>query len=112
MRVSSGKLLSITFLMFRRITHNELHYNRRYKIVGVHEYYGIYIGKIWTENQCYLQFNHCRVLDGKTSNTKYFLPCREYYTFVSQKARIQSDMERRAVNLIVRGLIGDDYFEW
>ena len=35
-----------------------------------------------------------------------------FYEFVPQKERIQSDMERRAVNLILRRLIGDDCFEW
>ena len=35
-----------------------------------------------------------------------------FYQFIPQKSRIQSDMERRAVNLIVRRMIGDDYFEW
>lgn len=35
-----------------------------------------------------------------------------FYKFISQKARIQSDMERRAVNLILRNLIGDGCFTW
>jgi hypothetical protein len=33
-----------------------------------------------------------------------------YYEFVPQHP--QAKMERRAVNLIVRRLIGDEYFEW
>jgi hypothetical protein len=98
--------------MFRPIEPDNLHYNRKYKIEGTYDYSGIYIGKIWVGNQDYLQFNDCRPLHLTTKSTKYFLPCRAYYEFVSQKARIQSEMERRAVSLIVRRVIGDDYFKW
>ena len=38
------------------------------------------------------------------------LPHRSFYKFVSDNP--QSNMERRAVTLIVRNLIGDEYFEW
>jgi hypothetical protein len=41
-----------------------------------------------------------------------FSSTSKFYKFVSQKTRIQFDMERRSVNMIVRRLIGDDYFEW
>lgn len=98
--------------MFRPIKANDLHYNRKYKIVGTHEYSGIYIGKIWTGNQAYLQFKDCRALQLTIKSTKYFLPSRNYYEFVSKKDNIQSDMERRAVCLILQRLIGDNCFEW
>ena len=98
--------------MFQTIKANDLHYKRKYKIVGNHEYSGIYIGKIWRGNQSYLQFKDCHSLPSSTKTTNYFLPSRYYYEFVSQKMRIQSDMELRAVNLIIRRLIGDDCFEW
>lgn len=98
--------------MFLPIEPNNLHYNRKYKIEGIYEYSGIYIGKIWTGNQCYLQFNECHVLQSTAKTMKYFLPSHNYYEFVSQKARIQSDMERRALNLIVQRLIGDVCFKW
>ena len=98
--------------MFQPIKADNLHYNRKYKIVGTHEYSGIYIGKIWIRNQAYLQFKNCHALQSTTKSTKYFLHSRKYYVLVSQKAKIQSDMERRAVNLIVRRLIGDNCFEW
>ena len=42
----------------------------------------------------------------------YFNNHHSYYRLVSQKEKIQSDMERRAVNLIVRRLIGDECFSW
>lgn len=35
-----------------------------------------------------------------------------FYEFVSQKSRIQSDMEHRAVNKIVQIILGDPYFQW
>ena len=94
--------------MFQSIKANDLHYNRKYKIVGTHEYSGIYIGKIWIRNQAYLQFKNCHALQSTIKSTKYFLPSREYYVMVSKKDSIQSDMERRAVRLILQRLIGDD----
>ena len=42
----------------------------------------------------------------------YFNHHHSYYRLVSQKDKIQTDMERRAVNTFVRRLIGDDCFEW
>jgi len=96
--------------MFRPIEPDMLHYKRKYKIEGTYEYNGIYIGKIWTGNQSYLQFKDCHALQSTTRTTKYFLPSRNYYEFVSQNP--QWNMERRAVTMIVRRLIGDDCFEW
>jgi len=98
--------------MFRPIEPDMLHYNRKYKIEGTYEYSGIYSGKIWIGNQSYLQFKDCHALQSTTKSTKYFLPSRHYYKFVSKKDSIQSDMERRAVTLIIRRLIGDECFEW
>lgn len=46
-------------------------------------------------------------------NNQYQISIQEdFYRFVPQKARIQSEMERRAVNLILRRLLGDYCFEW
>ena len=96
--------------MFRSIEPDDLHYNRKYKIEGTYEYCGIYIGKIWMGSQDYLKFDHCHALHLTTKTTKCFLPSRHYYEFVSQNP--QWKMERRAVTMIVRRLIGDDCFEW
>ena len=98
--------------MFRCIEPTDLHFNRKYKIVGANEYCGIFIGKLWFGNNIYLKFTDCHALQSKLKSTKYFLTSRNYYEFVTNKMRIQSDMERRAVNLIIRRLIGDDCFEW
>jgi len=41
---------------------------------------------------------------------RYFSSTCDFYKFVSDNP--QGKMERRAVNLIVRRLIGDEHFEW
>ena len=43
-------------------------------------------------------------------NRTNFVPARPFYKFVSNHPRWQ--MERRSVNMFLRRLIGDDYFEW
>lgn len=35
-----------------------------------------------------------------------------YYEVVSKKQQIQDAMELRALNLIIRNIIGDKYYEW
>ena len=97
--------------MFQPVEADDLYYNHKYKIVADDEYVGIYKGKFWHAD-LYLEFDHTRNITGRLEPPKYFLPTRIFYKFVSQKARIQSDMERRAVTLIVRQLVGDDFFKW
>ena len=64
-------------------------------------------------NKLYLEFNYAYDMTTQTDiDYTLFSSTSTFYKFVSQKARIQSDMERRAVNLIIRRLIGDDCFEW
>ena len=108
--------------MFQPI--EELEYNQTYKIVADHDDHEYMIGHEYKGkfkeyysypriNQYYLMFDH--VYDITTQTDRDYLlfsSTSKFYKFVSQKARIQSDMERRAVNLIVRRLIGDDCFEW
>ena len=97
--------------MFQPVEVSDLYYNRKYKIVAGDEYVGIYKGKFWND-ELYLEFDQTRNLTGRWSPPQYFLPTRTFYQFVSQKARIQSDMERRAVCKIVAGVLGDIYFKW
>ena len=97
--------------MFQPVEVSDLYYNRKYKIVAYDEYVGIYKGKFWND-ELYLEFAQTRNLTSQFPPPPYFLPTRKFYQFVSQKARIQSDMERRAVNKIVGGWIGDAYFKW
>jgi hypothetical protein len=97
--------------MFQSVKVSDLYYNCKYKIVANGEYVGVYKGKYWHED-LYLEFDHTRNITGHLQPPKYFLTTRKFYKFVSQKARIQSDMEHRAVNMIVQRLIGDNYFKW
>jgi len=43
---------------------------------------------------------------------KYFARVQRFYEPVFQKERIQSDMEQRAVNLILQRITGDPTFTW
>jgi hypothetical protein len=97
--------------MFQPVDSDNLYYNQKYKIVADDEYSGIYKGKFWS-NDLYLEFDDVCNLSRNYYSPRYFMPTRKFYKFVSQKARIQSDMEHRAVNKIVGGLIGDAYFKW
>jgi len=97
--------------MFQPVEADDLRYNQKYKIVADNEYTGIYKGKFWS-NTTYLEFDDVFNLTNRHHPPRFFMPTRKFYKFVSQKERIQSDMERRAVNLIVRQLIGDIHFEW
>jgi hypothetical protein len=97
--------------MFQPVKDTELYYNQKYKIVSYDTTYtGIYKGKYWRD-ELYLEFINVR--DSiKNYPHRYFLPSRMIYRFVSQKAKIQSDMEHRALNLIISGIIGDTHFIW
>jgi len=97
--------------MFQPVDSDNLYYNQKYKIVADDEYCGIYKGMFWS-NTLYLEFDDVRNLSRHHYAPRFFMPNRKFYKFVSQKARIQSDMERRAVNKIVGSLIGDVYFKW
>lgn len=59
-----------------------------------------------------LDFDYLTPELNKENEDCYFNHHHSYYRLVSQKDKIQSDMERRAVNALVRRLIGDDCFEW
>ena len=39
-------------------------------------------------------------------------PKRYYYQFISKKKEIQNAMEIRALNMILKNIIGDEYFLW
>jgi hypothetical protein len=97
--------------MFQSVEVDDLCYNHTYKIIAAEEYVGVYTGKL-LHTELYLEFDVSRNITGYLQPYKYFLPTRKFYKFVSQKSRIQADMERRAVNIIVQRLIGDDCFKW
>jgi hypothetical protein len=97
--------------MFQLVKVSDLCYNQKYKIVADNEYTGIYKGKFWS-NTTYIEFDDVFNLTSHYHSPRFFMTTRKFYKFVSQKERIQNDMERRAVNLIVSQLIGENHFEW
>lgn len=92
--------------MFSPITESRMVPGTKYKIVDDYVRTGIYQRSI---------FGNCFTLvkdDFGFHLMKIFYSNPTYYEFIPQKERIQSEMEGRAVNLIVRRLLGDDHFEW
>lgn len=101
--------------MFQLIDEYSLEYKQTYKIVADDEYKGRFRGDFYfrDNNELYLEFDHAYNITRQTCREYiFFLSTRKFYKFISQKARIQSDMEHRAVNLIVRRVLGDDCFQW
>ena len=94
--------------MFQLVEPCELREGHKYKIVPWKEYdaEGNYIYKVKKG-----MFIDLYVFE-KDGFETYFTKRDQFYKFVSKKKIIQSDMERRAINLIVRNLIGDDCFTW
>ena len=91
--------------MFSPITESRMVSGTKYKIVGDYVRTGIYQRSI---------FGHCFIVTNEVGHpdVKIFYTKPTYYEFIPQKERIQSEMEGRAVNMIVRRLIGDDHFKW
>ena len=87
--------------MFVRIEPHELVPGTKYKI-GEHT--GIFksVGRRSYGKWFYIFYS-------KLENRYFSLNCY-FYKFVSDNP--QEKMERRAVNMIVRRLIGDEHFEW
>lgn len=87
--------------MFVRIEPHELVPGTKYKIgehTGIFKTVGYRAYSRWFY-----------VFYSKRSNRHFSSTC-DLYKFVSDKP--QEKMERRAVNMIVRRLIGDEHFEW
>jgi len=103
---------------FKLIDHVHLDYNKEYKIGN--EYRGIYKGRRWTEYAyhsagwgCYFEFENVRNLENQlVSLTMIFSTNVIFSEFFSEKVAIQACMEYRAVNLILRKIIGDETFSW
>ena len=99
--------------MFQRVAFDELVPGKKYKI-GM--FSGIFIKETWfveprIMNDVYMEFENVKIGDTKTWR-KFFSPYTTFYQWIPQKEKIQWQMERRAVNLILRRLIGDEHFEW
>ncbi len=103
---------------FQPIDRAYLEYNKEYKIRN--QFRGIYKGRQWTEYAypshgwgCHLEFENVRNLQNHLiSTTMIFSTNVSFSVFFPEKEAIQACMEYRAVNLIVRKIIGDDNFEW
>ena len=93
--------------MFRPIESYDLVPGEKY-LIGPHGYEWYYVREMYYKKlYCVFEF----VKHSKPNDQYQISPHTNFYEFVPQKARIQSDRERRAVNKIVRRLLGD-CFEW
>ena len=102
--------------MFHQIPVELLKPFERYKIAGGKcEYYGTFIGVFYFPHDHVEYAEFVRVFNKTTCvhvDSKLFSPSCMFYRFISQKAKIQSQMEKRALNLIIRKIIGDENFMW
>ena len=93
-------------MKFREVA--KLSPNTKYKIISTSNdtYVGIYVHTKYI-NQLHL---HRFTISNKTLDflSQYYL----FYEPIFQAERIQSAMEHRAVNLILRRVIGDESFTW
>lgn len=84
--------------MFQRVPYTNLVVGKKYKIHG--------------QSNVYKGMNHDTIYNlmfTVKGHNILFSKHNLFYEFVSNP---QSNMERRAVNLIVQKLIGDDHFTW
>jgi len=96
-------------MFVRVLDESVIQYDRKYKIVGIREHQANYVGKFYVDSTWIFRFHEChtkKTLAVEMDQHYYY----KVYEFVSQKP--QWNMERRAVTMIVRRLIGDECFEW
>ena len=102
------------YKMFQPVEVSDMQLRQKYKIVGKCEYYGTYTGIMYADAPIqYLIFvNVYNETNDVHVPSKLFISTCNFHQFVSQKPRIQSNMEMRALNLVVRRIVGDDHFKW
>lgn len=89
--------------MFQIVPYTKLEVGKKYKIIGHYdEYKGIYKG---FEQGRYFNL----VFTIRNYGDVSFSIHKDFYEFIPQA---QMNMERRAVNLVLRRLIGDTHFVW
>jgi hypothetical protein len=100
--------------MFQPIEVSDMQFRQKYKIVCNCEYYGMFTGIMYKDAPIqYLIFmNVYNETNQVHVPSKIFVSTVRFSRYVSQKAKIQSDMEMRSLNLVVRRIIGDDHFTW
>jgi len=99
--------------MFQPIAYDELEPGTKYKIG---HFNGIFLKETWlnlesahpTMHDLYIEFEDVKIGNLPTWR-RFFSPFTMFYQFIPQHP--QWKMERRAVNLIVRRLIGDEHFD-
>ena len=99
--------------MFVEVPYTQLVAGKKYKINGSYEdHMGIYIMSFWEGPYFRLLFTKIKGINSHSSRSFAFALSKNnvFHKFVSENP--QWKMERRAVNLILRRLIGDDCFEW
>jgi len=95
--------------MFELIHPSHLVENKKYKIISHKtDFIGFYKGKTYLQEDEYVYVYEVFELAKNKCHIHFSPGCRIY----EMVPRAQSKMERRAVNLIVRRLIGDDCFTW
>ncbi len=98
--------------MFELVSVDQLKCNKTYKIVGNDIFKANYTGIFYHDHRdIYLLFDCVyNIKKQKGCSPLYCSQGYTYYKFISDNP--QWNMERRAVNLIVRRLIGDACFDW
>lgn len=92
-------------MKFREVT--ELISGTKYLIMSNHcTYEGIYVSTNYLH-----QFKHVPTFE-KLEYVQFIPHFHTYYLPIFQRERIQSAMEQRAVNKILRQIIGDPTFSW
>jgi len=94
------------YKMFVPIHPAELVVGTKYKIVGTT---WIYV-KTWDAPDGISRYEFFDMINPTFQRFRFFTSSNTFYQFVPQQP--QEKMERRALNLIVRRLIGDHHFEW
>jgi len=102
------------YKMFQPVEVSDMQHRKKYKVIGTCEYYGRFTGILYPYDPIqYLIFTNVLNETNQVSvPSKLFISTCKFYQFVSQKPRIQSDMEMRAINLVVRRIVGDEHFKW
>ena len=110
--------------MFVHVAPEKLVIGTKYKIavlinnrIEFDRYSGVFKELTIYPGSTYIEFEQCYDLikdQKRTFQNVFFIHNNyhnyHYFSFVSRQP--QWNMERRSVNMIVRRLIGDEYFEW
>jgi hypothetical protein len=96
--VKWNKLIKKKYLIY---TH---YYKSSMKFTGIYSH--------TYENRVYFYNVKCYNIYKQNIGSIYFTKVDTYYDLVSVKEKIQEAMEKRALDKILRKLIGDQHFEW